>query len=317
MNTDSSQPVVTISIEIELGWGKHYLENSNKYQYLSKKRKLETSILQSFLEVCDDLNIPITFNIVGHLFLDACGGEHSGDYYPSWFSEDPGTNVTSDPLFYAPDLIDEIKTSDMNHEIATHTFSHILFDEVDEAVVNQEFSKVIRRHKDAGLQEPSSLVTPQHKEPPYDVLRQHGIRTLRTPDQSVDRGNWPIQSINVLRRPHVIRDLEQRKGILQSYCTPWPSLTSAALPKGQSQTNPPFSWLPLQLRQRIHKRKLRQALQGVIEDESHLHLWTHLFNMANEPQWSVIEEFLQLLEAKVAEEEIEVQNMKDLHQYVG
>ncbi len=115
--------IVTISIEIELGWGYHDIGD---YRKLSDGRVAETKALSRLLSLCEELHIPITFDVVGHLLLEKCGGNHDGPHPEGWFSADPGTDVSEDPLFYAPDLIQDIVDTDVDHEIGSHTFSHIV-----------------------------------------------------------------------------------------------------------------------------------------------------------------------------------------------
>jgi hypothetical protein len=57
---------ITLSLEIELGWG---LAQFNKLDTLSDDRRQETDHLRRLLTLCDELSVPITFDIVGHLLL--------------------------------------------------------------------------------------------------------------------------------------------------------------------------------------------------------------------------------------------------------
>jgi hypothetical protein len=305
-------PVITISIEVELGWGSHFQQNPNYKSIISENREAETSILNSLVKLCDNLEIPVTFDFVGHLFLDECDGKHDGPYNADWFSCD---KITSNGrLFYAPDLVEVVKSSSIDHEVATHTFSHVLFDRVNEDVADRELQLAKEVHNQAGLPSPSSLVAPQHKRPPLNVIQDHGIDTIRSPDQNAKRGNWPIQSLNVIQRSNIIREPELKNDILHSYCTPWPSLTTAMLPNGQRSVGYPLKSIPIASRKFLHKRKLRQALQEAVSAESHLHLWTHLYNMANEDQWDVISGFLKSLANHQEEKELNVSTMSNIDQ---
>lgn len=110
------------SVEVELGWGYHDLQRPNKYAALSENREAKTEPLERLLGLCHRLNIPITFDVVGHLLLDDCPGTHGGEYPADWFGADLGTDVESDPLLYAPDLVKMIEAAEVDHEICTHTF---------------------------------------------------------------------------------------------------------------------------------------------------------------------------------------------------
>jgi hypothetical protein len=307
--------LLSISIEIELAWGFHSMKNSSEMvaQVFSDGRKVETKTLEKLLEQCDQLNIPITFNIVGHLLLDECTGTHGGPYDQGWFDADPGTDVDTDPLYYAPDLAEMIDDAAVDHEIATHTFSHILFDTVDDEIANQEIKHAIEAHNEADLPRPTSLIPPLHKSPPVDVLLDNNIDTVRYPMDPVERRQYPIQSINVCKRMPTSRKIDMNNGLLWMSCDPWPSLTSAMLPTGQRQVPFPLSKVPITLRRRIHEWKLRQAVEYTITNESYLHLHSHLFNMSNKLQLASIQQFLQTL-SESYDDKIDVLTMAEFRQ---
>ena len=145
--------VVTLSIELELGWGMH---DRAEYGHLSSDRSVETEALHRLLDLADRLDLPITFDIVEHLFHDSCSGSHFGSHPESWWTEDPGTNSDTDPLFYAPDLIREIRDRETDHELATHTYSHLLADEAMSEELNDELATVNDLHADVGAGRPAS-----------------------------------------------------------------------------------------------------------------------------------------------------------------
>lgn len=308
-------PLLSISIEIELAWGFHTQTDASEMvtQVFSDGRKVETKTLEKLLEQCDQLNIPITFNIVGHLLLDSCNGTHDGPYEQGYFDADPGTDVNTDPLYYAPDLAKMIDDAAVDHEIATHTFSHVLFDTVDDEIADQELKHAIEVHTEVGLPRPTSLIPPLHRSPPVNVLLSNNIDTVRFPMDPEEEGQYPIQSINVCKRIPKGRKSEMKDGLLWMSCDPWPSLTSAMLPTGQRQVPFPLSKIPLRLRQRLHEWKLRQAVDRAITNESYLHLHSHLFNMSNKPQLECIQRFLQRLSER-SEDEIDILTMAEFRQ---
>ena len=90
---------VTLSLEVELGWGVHDVD---EYERISDRRERETDALERLLSACDKHGVPFSFDIVDHLFHAACSGEHDSPHRDGWFDEDPGTDWKTDPLFYAP-----------------------------------------------------------------------------------------------------------------------------------------------------------------------------------------------------------------------
>lgn len=309
---------ITISLELELGWGMHDLEDPNKFEALSDGRVAETETLHRLLDVCDELGLPITFDAVGHLLLDSCTGAHDGPYPEGWFDEDPGGDVDSNPLFFAPDLVEAISDADVEHEICTHTFSHILCDETPPTLLDHELDRCAQVHQDAGLSPFKSFVPPRHHTPDRDVLRRHGIETVRVATNEPATGAvsaWAQRARSfsrILGRKHPVRQLHESAGVTETYTSVEPSLTAPFLPTGQAPPHPAFRPFPLHYRKQIQTRYLNTALEDAIRSESHAHLWSHLFNMANEPQWSVIHPFLRRVAAERDRGRISVERMCDL-----
>jgi len=283
---------VTLSIEIELGWGR--IDEPGPHPALSEGRRAETRALDRLLAVCDEHHVPITFDVVGHLLHRECDGHHDGPHPAGWFAKDPGTDVESDPQFYAPDLVEMIRDADVDHEIATHTYSHVLCEEVPERVVAWELDRVTDLHRSIGLDPPRSFVPPRHEKPPAEVVRKRGIEAIRTPFPGSDPpvGGRPGTFVWMLSRSHPAGTTGRAAGITTTYVTPYPSLTPGYLPSGRRQPHPVFRLVPERLRRGVHLRHLRQALGRTVASDGQLHLWTHLYNLANEAQWRPIRAFL-------------------------
>lgn len=135
--------VLIISCDFELIWAWRFTKRIKRnLQEAREIAKRERENIPLILELCERFNIPITWAIVGHLFLESCSRENriahqemprpgyfenkywrfsSGD----WFDADPCCNWQEALEWYAPDLIGKILNSKVKHEIACHTFSHI------------------------------------------------------------------------------------------------------------------------------------------------------------------------------------------------
>lgn len=279
---------ITLSIELELGWGMHEL---GAFDHLSKDRSTESETLHRLLNVCEDLEIPIAFAVVGHLLHDSCSGHHEGPHPGDWWSADPGTDVETDPLFYAPELVREITDRSVGHEIATHTYSHLLAEEASVEQLTWELSKVEEAHSQFGLSSPTSIVMPRHQRPDYSVLVEHGIETIRRPIEGYNPsfGNPVSKAWWLFNRSHPTSSLQTTDGLLETTVTPHPSLTAITLPTGRSSPHPVFSAIPKRHRIAQHRRYLADAIDRAVAEESHVHLWTHVYNLANEEQWAPVE----------------------------
>jgi len=303
---------VTLSVEIELGWGHH--DKPGEYQALSEDRRAETEALRRLLAVCDDHEIPITFGVVGHLLHHSCDGVHEGPHPDGWFAADPGTDVETDPHFYAPDLVEMIREAEVDHEVATHTYSHVLCDEIGTDVVDWELERVRSVHASNGLESPVSFVPPGHRTPPFRTLIDHDLVITRSPfSQDGPSVGTPFSTfLWILARRHPVGQTIDEDGIVKTFCTPYPSLTANHLPIGQRSPHSAFSVIPKRLRRRLQRRFLRRGVKRAIERDAAFHGWTHLYNMANSDQMAVVRDFLQTLSKRREANSIDVLTMADL-----
>lgn len=299
------------SIEVELGWGFHDMEYGDKY--LSPGRTAETQYLERLLDLCDELTIPLTFDVVGHLLLDNCTGEHEGHYPTDWFGADPGSTADGDPHFYAPDLVEAITQAKTDHEICTHTFSHVPAENISDQALVDDLAAARSTHDKKEVSLSSSLVLPRHEEANREVLREAGIDTVRIPLSS-GKGWENMISIGsrVLGRHHPVANPNSSDGVIETYSTPEPSLTAPFLPSGQAAPPSVFRPVPKTIGKRIQRRYLTNAFDRAMESEADAHLWTHLYNLSNEPQFQPIEAGLRYAARRRDMDELEIITMEDL-----
>lgn len=306
--------IVTLSIELELGWGMH---DKGRYAHLSPSRNAETRALRRLLRVADEYQIPITFDIVGHLFHESCSGFHDGPHPRCWWRADPGTNQKTDPLFYAPDLVEGIRSQPLDHEIATHTYSHLLAEHASPAELDYELACVKELHDSKGISAPSSIVMPRHQNADRSVLQAHGINTIRRPIDGYEQSfSNPLSKLRwLLTRCHPESSIRTRDGLTETTVTTHPSLSSSLLPVGQSDPHPVITAIPLSIRQYLHRRYLFDAIDRAAEGDAHVHLWTHVYNIANEKQWGPLEDGLEYMAEQRDNDAIQIRPMCMLSGY--
>lgn len=135
--------IVVFSADFEMSWAFRF--SKTKHNEAVEKGLAERTNVPFLLELFNRYNIPITWAVVGHLFLKECKRSYNGLPHPElprpayfenrnwsfqtrdWFQHDPCSDYLTDPAWYAPDLIDLILSSETNHEIGCHSFSHIDF----------------------------------------------------------------------------------------------------------------------------------------------------------------------------------------------
>ena len=127
-------PTLVLSLDKELIWGSfdHTTDDAFLRRYPDPR-----AVVDRLLAVLDEHEVPATWAVVGHLFLDSCvrgldGRAHpelprpSYRWYPrDWFERDPCTDARRSPLWYGPDIVDAVLGRKTLHEVACHSFSHI------------------------------------------------------------------------------------------------------------------------------------------------------------------------------------------------
>jgi peptidoglycan/xylan/chitin deacetylase (PgdA/CDA1 family) len=135
--------IVVFSADFEMAWAFRF--SKTKRDMADQMGKSERENVPRLLTLFEKYGIPVTWAIVGHLFLNECKKNDQGVAHPDmprplyyenrnwlynsgdWYDHDPGTNEITDPAWYAPDLIDRIISATSGHEIGCHSFSHLDF----------------------------------------------------------------------------------------------------------------------------------------------------------------------------------------------
>lgn len=133
------------------------------------------------MEQFDRYDIPATWAVVGHLFLEECDGRHhSHPLGPEWFGRDPGGSLDDYGLWYGRDLVEWVASADVDHEVASHSFSPVEFGPPgtgrDAAVA--EVTASLRAAERHGVSL-DSFVFPWNRVGHRDVLAEYGFECYR------------------------------------------------------------------------------------------------------------------------------------------
>ena len=220
-----ARAAVCISADFELAWASQYVSLELCLDEGRRTREFFPGLLDAF----NRNHVPITWAVVGHLFLTECrrdpatGLAHSelphprpyrnwrwGFKHGDWYQHDPRSSVEDDPEWYAPDLIARIASSDVQHEIGSHSFSHTDFSdancpaEVARAELRRCQEEAARIRRDL-----KSFVFPGNFEGNFPALFESGFVAFRgtgTPDLSYPEkrdGLWNIRESLQLFDPEV------------------------------------------------------------------------------------------------------------------
>ena len=207
---------VVLSLDAELAWGFHDADEMPADRVATARE----SWLR-LLDVLDEFRFPATWAVVGHLMLDSCDGDHDDHAAPDgWFDRDPGTRERRDERWYGSKLVDAIEDADVDHEIGSHTFSHVEMGHTTREVASAEMREAVEVAEDRGLSV-DSVVFPRNYVGHRDVLAAYGVTCYRgnKPARWYDGGltgsaakllGWPTKAVS----PTLVTPEEDEYGLI-------------------------------------------------------------------------------------------------------
>ncbi len=174
-----------LTLDTELAWGTFYWKGYEYYKYhFDNYRRL----VRRLIDQLEYYNISATWAFVGHLFLDKCDGIHADVLRPrykwfngdDWHKYDPGTDLDSDPYWYGADVLELVRSMNVQQEIGTHTFSHVHMadPECTPDIARSQIESCVKLGREHGL-EIKSLVFPRDEVGHLDVFSALGIESYR------------------------------------------------------------------------------------------------------------------------------------------
>jgi len=185
MNSAIDRCIFIMSLDCEQIWGVLHPLDSRRARIIRRDPTAGRGSIDILLRVFEKYNVPATWAMVGHLFLDHCvcedGIPHKGMPRPGdgWLSEDPCTDIQKDPLFYGRDIVEKIAGSRVKHEIGLHSFSHVRFSECSRQVAEAEVREGVAAARRLGITV-RSFVYPYNAVGHIDVLRSNGFEIYRS-----------------------------------------------------------------------------------------------------------------------------------------
>lgn len=182
LNRKFNRPIFIVSLDTELIWGIVHT-NTDKSLLINDEKHCRGAI-DTLLNIFEKYNIPATWAVVGHLFLDHCECEDGiphkemPRFKKDWYLCDPCTGIQRDQLYYGKDIIEKILSNTVEHEIGYHSFSHVIFSECSRDVAEAEIKEGLKLAKQFGITF-KSFVFPQDKMGHIDVLKENGFRIYR------------------------------------------------------------------------------------------------------------------------------------------
>lgn len=165
---------VVLSIDAELGWG--FPDKPIPADRVNAAR----SGWRELVGLLDAYDVPATWAIVGHLFLDDCDGIHEAHpASPSQFVVERTSLADRPDLRFCPDLVDLVRDANVDHEVASHSFSHVLFgeEETTTEMARTELEWCLEAAEDQDAMR--SFVFPRNSVGHRDVLAEWGFDAYR------------------------------------------------------------------------------------------------------------------------------------------
>jgi peptidoglycan/xylan/chitin deacetylase (PgdA/CDA1 family) len=153
---------LTISIDLELAWGFWDVLTPD---ILRLSESLERPICAKLLELFDRYGIPVTWAVVAAVLDRASANGRRG----------------SEASWYAPEIVERIRTSKVSHEIGSHGGRHVYYDRMSAGEAAEDLAFVDRVSRENGLRL-ESFVFPRNAVGHLDLLARAGLRTFRGPD---------------------------------------------------------------------------------------------------------------------------------------
>ena len=178
------RPTFIISLDTELIWGYTAYPSYKEVSLMKNDDKKVRGCIDTLLNLFEKYNIPATWAVVGHLFLNHCekeGGVPHKDmprFKENWYSSDPCTDIQRAPLYYGRDIVEKILSNRIEHEIGYHSFSHVIFSECSREVAEAEIKEGLKLAKEFGIAL-KSFVFPNNNIGHVDVLKEYGFKIYR------------------------------------------------------------------------------------------------------------------------------------------
>jgi peptidoglycan/xylan/chitin deacetylase (PgdA/CDA1 family) len=310
--------VLTISIDVELAWG--WCDSPIG---IAERRTIsgERQVVRNILAIFNRYGIRATWAVIAHLIRHDCqfNGQLPHPEFPrpvqrnekrDWFFQHPTT--PADPLWYGPDIIEEIRTATPQQEIGSHGFAHIIYDEqaTNRAAVVEDIRLAKDLHERHELPF-ASFVFPRNVVGFRDVLAHAGIHAFRGNTRRVyDRFPSPAR----------------RAANLLQFIAPLPAPVVLPSVDELGLVNVPDSMLLIGrggLRRLISTRSLilkgTSALDAAAARKRVFHLWFHPSNFVSntDKQFYVLQRLLEHATRLIRQGHIELLTMGEIARRVG
>jgi hypothetical protein len=164
---------ITFSVDFEAGVG---LSHADKEDWETYRRYWDSgSSVERLAEVFKRHEIPVTWAVCGHLFLENCSGDHGfqeKDWFGDWLKFDPKSDHITNPSWYYPNLIRQLSAEPL-YDIGYHSFGHFKYNRCSKETVLREIQIVKNIRMDWQI-DMNTMVFPYNRCGHLDILSKEG-----------------------------------------------------------------------------------------------------------------------------------------------
>lgn len=202
LNSVLDKSIFIVSLDLELGWGFLSHPQHKALSLLRSEPQKARGTTNLLLRLFERYDIPATWAVVGHLFLDPDRKEElihkeMPQFKEGWIDWGYYCALDNDSLYYGNEIVERILTSPVKHEIGLHSFFHVPFHQCSRKVAEIEVELGTKLVKRFGVK-PISFVFPGNHVGNLDVLRNYGFQIYRGRNAGYyDEGQYlPIRKLN-------------------------------------------------------------------------------------------------------------------------
>lgn len=294
---------VVISLDAELGWGVHH-----EHPLPASRIRNARSAWKALLRLFDEYEIPATWAVVGHLFLEDCDAGHTDHPAGSECCLEAPDGIPRGDTWFANGLIEEIVDADVDHELASHGFSHVHFahERMNPSMAESECAaaaETLAPHSS----EPRSFVFPVNEVGFRDRLSEHGFACYRGP--APDRPGPAEKLWDGLRgrnAPPIVEPTVDEHGMVNVPASLYLFSFEGVVRK-----------IVEGVRDDPIVTAVRLGIDALQETDGVLHLWLHPHNVLGEHDRRRMERVLAVIDTARRRSDVTVETMASVARRVG
>jgi peptidoglycan/xylan/chitin deacetylase (PgdA/CDA1 family) len=271
-----------LSIDTELMWGSFHRMSVSEFEARNGNLR---EVIAMILAMLDRYHVPVTWAMVGHLFLDSCDRAEDGrahpdvvrptyDWYPhDWYRQDPCTDLATDPLWYGTDVLELVRSARASHEIGSHSFGHLVFGDLGcpAEAARDDIEAWSAAARDRGISG-RSFVFPRNRVGHLDLVAAGGFRCYRG-------YRMPASQSLSHRAPDALRDVlgmsanPSKPTVTASGLLEIPGSMPFLVPRGRLRR-----WVSV----RARVAKAKGGMKRAARQRAVFHMWFHPMDMAQD-----------------------------------